>query len=108
MQRPARRAVSRSEEHLRVHPPTRWLLPSDLLVRGDPLAWGEAIEADHDSPPPPSARAVPRSAIEVQPPPDGPGFPIGQAGLVEMLATGARQPDDLSRSPTSATPAVMS
>jgi hypothetical protein len=53
MQRPARRAVSWSEEHLRVHLPTRWLLPCDLLVRG------EAIDADHGSSPPTSARAAP-------------------------------------------------
>jgi hypothetical protein len=65
MQAPARRAVGRPEEHLRVHPPARWLLPSGLLVRG------EAIDADHGSSPPTSAQALPGSAIGVQPPPCG-------------------------------------
>lgn len=37
MQRPACRAVSRPEEHLRIHSPTRWPLPSDLLVRGEAI-----------------------------------------------------------------------
>jgi hypothetical protein len=37
MQRPACRAVSRPEEHLRIHSPARWPLRSDLLVRGEAI-----------------------------------------------------------------------
>lgn len=38
---PARRTVSRPEEHFKIYPPTCWLRRSDLLVRG------EAIDVDH-------------------------------------------------------------